>query len=375
MKIVIFGLTISSSWGNGHATLWRGLWRALASRGHRLVFFEKNVPYYSAHRDLATLPGGDLIFYPQWEEILPRAEREVADAEMAMVTSYCPDGREAASLVLSSPAELKCFYDLDTPITLDSLRSGRSVPYLPQDGLKEFDLVLSYTGGKALQALKSELGARRVAPLYGSVDPEVHSPVPSLPHYEACLSYLGTYAEDRQAMLLRLLIEPARLLPHQRFVIAGAQYPESFPWTPNIFFVRHLPPSEHPAFYCSSKLTLNITRRAMAEMGYCPSGRLFEAAGCGVPILSDWWEGLDLFFKPGSEIVVAQTTEQVIEFMEFETGLAQIGRRARERALDEHTAWHRAIELERLAEWALSERQSGQSPLAYPAPKTILMET
>lgn len=355
--------------------MWRGLWRALVSQGHRLVFYEKDVPYYSAHRDLASLPGGEIVLYPQWEEVLPKARRDLADAEVAMVTSYCPDGLVASELVLSSRAELKCFYDLDTPVTLDCLRSGKPVAYLPAGGLGGFDLVLSYTGGKALQALRSELGARRVAPLYGSVDPEIHTPVSRLPHYEACLSYLGTYAEDRQAMLQRLLIEPARQLPDKKFVIAGAQYPESFPWSQNIFFVRHLPPSEHPAFYCSSPLTLNITRRAMAEMGYCPSGRLFEAASCGAAILSDWWEGLDLFFKPGSEILVAQTTEQVIEILAFETELARIGRRARERALDEHTARHRAVELERAIHEALSEKRAAPAASARLTPKTTFMET
>jgi spore maturation protein CgeB len=347
MKLVVFGLTISSSWGNGHATIWRGLARALTRRGHRFVFFERDVPYYAGARDLWEIPGGELVLYPEWEAALPAARRHLADADVAMVTSYCPDGVAASRLVLDSRAELKTFYDLDTPVTLARLDAGERVDYLPPDGLRGFDLVLSYTGGRALDALRDRLGARRVAPLYGSVDPEIHRAADPVGHYRADLSYIGTYAEDRQAALSALFIEPARLLPERRFSIAGAQYPQDFPWTPNIFFVRHLPPSEHPAFYSSSRLTLNVTRRAMAEMGYCPSGRFFEAAACGAPVLSDWWEGLDSFFDPWSEIIVARDTAQSVAAIETsDEQLRRITAAARERTLAEHTAERRAEELE-----------------------------
>ncbi len=264
-----------------------------------------------------------------------------------MVTSYCPDAIAAAELVLDAPVRLRSFYDLDTPVTLARLHAGERVDYLGPRGLCDFDLVFSYTGGRALDELRARLGARRVVPLHGSVDPRVHRPGPSVDWCRADLSYLGTYAEDRQAALDRLLIEPARRLPHCRFLIGGAQYPEAFPWTGNIHFVEHRPPSDHPAFYGSSRLTLNVTRQAMAAMGYCPSGRLFEAAACGAPILSDSWEGLDAFFEPGSEILVAHETEDVMDALGMPDGqLAEIARRARERTLDEHTADRRAAELE-----------------------------
>src|SRR6185312_12317 len=208
------------------------------------------------------------------------------------------------------------------------------------------DLVLSYTGGTALDELKTRLGARRTAPLYGFVDPEVHRPVPPAAHYLADLSYLGTYAEDRQEALEGLFIAPARRLPKKRFVIGGAQYPAVFPWTENIHFVRHLPPGEHAAFFSSSRFTLNVTRRSMAAMGSCPSGRIFEAAACGAPVVSDWWSGLDAFFEPGAEIVVAHDAEDVIGALEMAEGeRAALARRARERALDEHTAERRAARL------------------------------
>ena len=248
MKIVIFGLALSSSWGNGHATLWRGLCRALVRAGHDVAFYERDVPYYAAHRDLHQLEGGELILYADWPSVRRRAEQDLEDADVAITTSYCPDAVMAADLMQPAPA-LKVFYDLDTPVTLASLKQGKPVPYLPPTGLSQFDLVLSYTGGEALAALRDRLGGRRVAPLYGSVDPAVHRPMPPRDHYRAALSYLGTYSEDRQAKLEQLFLRPALDRPNQRFLLAGAQYPPSFPWSDNLFFVQHLPPGEHPAFF------------------------------------------------------------------------------------------------------------------------------
>lgn len=346
MKIVVFGLTISSSWGNGHATLWRGLCKALARQRHQVVFFERDVPYYAGARDLYEVPGGKLVLYPDWESIRPRALREVRDADVAVVTSYCPDGIVATDLIVSRARGLHVFYDLDTPVTLTRLSSGDSVGYLGPRGLSDFDLVLSFTGGAALAMLRTRLGAQRVVPLYGHVDPDVHQPVAHQPGYDADLSYLGTYSADRQLGLEAFLVNPARRQPQRRFVIGGAQYPHEFPWSPNIFFVRHLPPSEHPAFFSSSRLTLNITRAAMAQMGWCPSGRLFEAAACGTPVLTDNWEGIESFFTPGSEILVADTESDALDALDLgEDELARIGRAARERTLAEHSSERRADEL------------------------------
>jgi len=356
MKLVIFGLTISSSWGNGHATLWRGLVRALADRGHCVVFFELDRPYYAAHRDYTTIPGsGRLRLYRSWADALPLARQELRDADVGIVTSFCSESLPATELLVESGVRAKVFYDLDTPVTLHALENGQHVDYIGPRGLADFDLVLSYTGGRALDELKRRLGATRVMPLYGSVDPQVHRPVLPETRFAADLSYLGTYAADRQAALERLLIEPARRLPEQRFVIAGAQYPAEFPWAPNIAFVRHLEPAQHPAFFSSSRLTLNITRSAMQAMGYCPSGRLFEAAACGVPLLSDRWEGLEQFFTPGSEILLADTTEEAMAALQLNEGvLRKIARQARDRAMNEHTALHRVFQLECGLDVALS---------------------
>jgi spore maturation protein CgeB len=346
MKLVIFGLTISSSWGNGHATNWRGLVRALGARGHQIIFFERDVPYYAAHRDFFEIAGGRLELYDDWDSATRTAEDDLADADVAMVTSYCPDGIAASDLVLDSRA-LRVFYDLDTPVTLEQIEQGNSVGYIGPRGLADFDLVLSFTGGRALDQLQSRLGAKRVAPLYGSVDPKVHYPQSPEPAFSADLSYIGTYAEDRQASLQALFLEAARRLPDRKFLIAGAQYPQNFPWERNVFFVRHVSPPEHAALYCSSRMTLNVTRAAMIRLGYCPSGRLFEAAACGTPIVSDWWEGLDHFFQPGEEILVAERTEDTLGALDHDADdLGRISRRARARALEEHSAMRRAADLE-----------------------------
>jgi spore maturation protein CgeB len=365
MKLVVFGLSVSSSWGNGHATLWRGLIAGLARRGVRVVFFEKDEPWYAGARDLTEIPGGELVLYRDFAEIRGLARRHLAEAEAAMVTSYCPDGIAAAALVADAPG-LRLFYDLDTPVTLARLSEGGSVPYIGPEGLAPFDLVLSYTGGRALDELRDRLGARATAPLYGHADPAVHRPAAADPAFSGDLSYLGTYAEDRQTALEALFVEPARRAPEKRFVIGGAQYPPDFPWTRNIAFVRHLPPEQHAAFYAASPLTLNVTRKAMADSGWCPSGRLFEAALCGTALLSDWWEGLDAFFAPDAEILIARDAEDTLAALDRSPAeIARIAEAARERALRDHTSDRRAEDLLRLMSTAKSAGAGG-SPSSAP---------
>jgi spore maturation protein CgeB len=345
MKLVIFGLTVSSSWGNGHATLWRGLIRALAADRHDICFYERDVPWYADHRDLTELPGAGLVIYKDWQDITARTA-EILDADALFVTSYCPDAVAASRLIQERARGLSVFYDLDTPITLGRLAAGHEVDYLPPEGLGGFDLVLSYTGGPALRALEEKLGARRTAPLYGHVDPQVHRPVERQALFGGDLSYLGTYAQDRQALVQRLFVEPARRAPDRRFVLGGSGYPQDFPWTDNIYFMRHVAPPDHPAFFCSSRATLNVTRRDMAAMGCCPSGRLFEAAACGAPILSDDWPGLDAFFTPGEEIILVSSGDEVLAALALsDSELAQMAARARERTLAEHSSTRRARDL------------------------------
>jgi spore maturation protein CgeB len=343
MKIVIFGLSVTSAWGNGHATLLRGLFRALYEHGHQVHFFERDTPYYAPHRDAPALPYAQVHLYADWRDIEADAARELKDADVGMVTSYCPDGIAACDLVLGADLWRSVFYDMDTPVTLSRLERGEKVEYIPPDGLGGFNLVLSYTGGQALRQLREKLHARRAETLYGWVDPAIHHRVEPTPKFMANLSYLGTYAADRQAALEQLLISPAKVLKDYQFVIGGAMYTQRETWPANIRFFDHVAPPEHCAFYSSSPLTLNITRGSMAAMGYCPSGRLFEAAACGTAVLSDWWEGLDTFFEPEKEILIARSTAEAIKAISRPVEeLARIGARAKEKTLACHTAENRA---------------------------------
>jgi spore maturation protein CgeB len=352
MKLAIFGLTVSSSWGNGHATLWRGLCNALARHGHDVTFFERDVPYYANYRDLVWPESYKLILYPSWAEVNSLAKAAVSESDVAVVTSYCPDALAASALVFESKA-VGVFYDLDTAVTLQTYRAHGAVDYIPSHGLADFDVVLSYVGGRALEDLRTLFGAKFVAPLYGSVDTDVHKPVAPSSHYHSDLSYLGTYAADRQNALQALFLDPAQRLPRRKFMLGGAQYPDDFPWNENVWFVEHVPPPEHPAFYSSSKATLNVTRSAMASFGYCPSGRLFEAAACQTPVVSDSWEGLDEFFEPGREILVASSANDVVDAIELgDRELRQIGKAARERVFSAHTSDHRSREFLQLVEAA-----------------------
>jgi spore maturation protein CgeB len=352
VKFVIFGLTISSAWANGHATPWRGLLKGLHRQGHSATFFERDVDYYATHRDLMAPEFCDLVLYPDWAGLGPAARRAVANCDVAIVTSYCPDGLAACRLVLDSPRPLHVFYDLDTPVTLAALASdgvavASGARYLTPDLIPCFDLYLSFTGGPILGTLEQDWGARRAAPLYGSVDPEVHAPVADPPAAWRCsLGYLGTYAADRQPGLERLLLGPARRRPTERFLVVGSLYPDDVRWPANVAVHRHLDPADHPAFYAANRLTLSVSRRAMRDWGYSPSGRLFEAGSCGTPVLTDPFPGVQEFFEPGKEILVADHTHEAEAALDLcDAELARIGAAARERTLAQHTGDRRAREL------------------------------
>ncbi len=362
MKIVVFGLSISSAWGNGHATLLRGLFRELHGMGHEVHFLERNTPYYASHRDADRFHFVDLHLYSDWDDVRAEARKLLSSADVGMVTSYCPDGAAASELIFTANLCRSIFYDMDTPVTLSRLKRGEPVPYLPSEGLRNFDVVLSYTGGQALENLQNTLGARCVATLYGWVDPDAYHRVAVREEFEADLSYLGTYSLDRQAAFERLLLEPARRIAGRRFVVGGAMYSDRHLWPGNVRYFDHVAPVDHCAFYSSSLVTLNVTRGSMAAMGYCPSGRLFEAAACGTAVLSDWWRGLDIFFEPGTEILIAASSADAISAITRDRGeLSRIGNRARQRALADHTARIRAERLIQLIEDPVSDSEIEQT--------------
>jgi len=344
VKITIFGLTISSSWGNGHATPYRALIRALHRQGHHISFYEKEAPYYRARRDRRNFDYCDLRLYESWEAIRPQALAEAAESDVVINASYCSEGARVADEVLELERPLHVFYDLDTPITLENLGRG-DLEYLRREQIAGFDLYLSFTGGEILRELTDQWGANMAEPLYGCVDPDVHGRVAPRDDFQCTLSYMGTYAEDRQPKLEALFLEPARQMPEKVFLLAGSLYPWQWQWPGNVRRHEHVAPSDHAALYCSSRVTLNITRAGMAKAGYCPSGRFFEAAACGTPIVSDYFRGLEDFFEPGDQIVVAETSGDVVHALRHPESLAGIAERARQRTLDEHTGERRAAQL------------------------------
>ena len=352
MKITVFGLTISSSWGNGHATPYRAIIRALHRMGHQVHFFEKDVPYYSSRRDFASCDYCRLTLYPEWQQVRKVALREASESDVVITASYLPEGRHISDEVLDLGRPLRVFYDLDTPVTLRNMAAGE-VEYLRRDQLPAFDLVLSFTGGKVLDELEHVYDVRIARPLYGCIDPDVYARIQACPEFACDLSYMGTYAPDRQEKLDELFLEPARRHSERQFLLAGPLYPWQWQWPVNVRRVDHVSPHAHSGFYSSSRITLNLTRQEMARNGWCPSGRLFEAAACGTPLISDWWEGLDCFFDVLRDMQVVAKAEHVERALNMhDADLQESARHARERTLDEHTGMVRARQLLRYLEEA-----------------------
>ncbi|MDB4976334.1 MAG: glycosyltransferase [Myxococcaceae bacterium] len=345
MKYVILGLSVTSSWGNGHATTYRGLIKAMVARGHDVLFLERDVPWYASQRDLPVPPYGRTALYQDRAQLEREHADSVRDADVVIVGSYVPEGVEVADWVLRQARGVTAFYDIDTPITLAGLASGE-VAYLEPALIPRFDLYLSFSGGPMLERLEREFGARLARPLYCSVDPALYAPREAVERW--ALGYLGTYSPDRQPTVDALLREPAARLRDQAFIVAGAQYPEALAWPDNVTRVSHIAPAQHPQFYAAQRFTLNVTRAEMVRAGYSPSVRLFEAAACGTPIISDAWAGIEEVLTPGSEVLIARTTADVLGYLhDFSPReRSELAQRARLRVLQKHTAAERAAELD-----------------------------
>lgn len=345
MNLCVIGLSITSSWGNGHATTYRGLVRELVARGHDVLFLEHDRPWYADNRDMPAPPWGQTELYRSVTDLKDRFARAVRRADLVIVGSYVLKGVAVGEWVTRVARGLAAFYDIDTPVTLAKLRRG-DAEYLSHALIPKYDLYLSFTGGPTLRKLERELGSPRARPLYCSVDPELYYPQ-DLPR-KWDMGYLGTYSADRQRPLERLMLGPARKLPRRKFIVAGPQYPHDIGWPRNVKRIEHLPPADHRAFYNQQAFTLNVTRADMIRAGYSPSVRLFEAAACGVPVISDAWPGLDTFFSPGEEILIANSSAEALAYLRHvgEAERRQIGERARAKVLARHTAAKRAAELE-----------------------------
>ena len=345
LDIVFLGLSITSSWGNGHATNYRGLLRALAARGHRALFLERDKPWYAAERDLPPDLTDSVALCDSVEELADCFRERVRGADLVVVGSYVPEGVAVGRWVQEQAQGVTAFYDIDTPVTLEKLARG-DYEYLEPRLIPGYDLYLSFTGGSALETLEQRYGSPAAHAFYCLVDPERYCPMAL--ERDLDLGYMGTYSSDRQPALERLLLEPAQGWPQGRFAVAGPQYPPDLVWPHNIERIEHLGPDRHAAFYNRQRFTLNVTRRQMVAAGWSPSVRLFEAAACGTPIISDWWEGLDSFFRIGEEIHVARSGAEALRLLRETPEDQRLGmaERARSRVLAEHTAARRVEQLE-----------------------------
>ncbi|MFL6450731.1 MAG: glycosyltransferase [Bryobacteraceae bacterium] len=344
LDVVFIGLTITSTWGNGHATTYRALLKELRKRGHRVTFLERNVPWYSENREFSELPYCDIGLYSSLDELRERYADRVKQADFVVVGSYVPDGIAVGNWVTATARNGKAFYDIDTPVTLANLQSDRC-EYLSRALCRRYDLYLSFTGGPTLDYIEKQLRAPRARALYCSVDPTLYFPEERPQKWD--LAYLGTYAADRQPALDEFLRSVASLHPEKRFAVAGPQYPQDIVWPENVLRIEHLPATEHREFYNSQAFTLNLTRSDMRKAGYSPSVRLFEAAACGAAIMSDDWPGLNEIFTPSTEILLVRDIADVTSNMQMAPEERfRLADRARQRTLRFHTASVRALELE-----------------------------
>jgi spore maturation protein CgeB len=351
VNVVFLGLSITSSWGNGHATNYRALVRELDRRGHDVLFLERDVPWYARRRDLAKPPWGRTRLYSSPSELTAFVD-DVRHADLVVVGSYVPDGVAVGEWVCATARGTKAFYDIDTPVTLAKLARG-DYEYLSPDLIPRYDLYLSFTGGPTLERLEREYGAPRACAFHCLVDPAAYAPRDVPLRWD--LGYLGTYSDDRQPQLDALLVAPACARRDRRFVVAGPQYPPALAWPPNVERIEHVAPADHPAFYAAQRWTLNVTRADMRAAGWSPSVRLFEAAACGVPVISDRWEGLDQLFAEGREIVIADVAEDVVRALRDipDAERRRIGERARRNVLANHTAARRIDQLDALVRVAV----------------------
>ncbi|MCB0310133.1 MAG: glycosyltransferase [Bdellovibrionales bacterium] len=357
LNFVFIGLSLSSSWGNGHATTYRGLLRELSSLGHAVHFLECDQKWYRENRDLKEPEYCCLHIYSDLSELKNLYAELVENADIVVVGSYVVAGCAVGEWVQKIASGITAFYDIDTPVTLRLLEKDKC-PYLSRELIEGYQYYFSFSFGPVLERIEAEYGARCVLPLLCSVDPEIYQPKSIEQKFE--LGYLGTYSRDRQGSLENFLIGAAKRLPGREFVVAGPQYPARNEWPDNVQYYDHICPMQHSEFYCSQRFTLNLTRSDMRALGYSPSVRIFEAAACGVPIISDVWPGLSELFRIDQEIFITSSVEQTVMILRetSEEARARVAANARKRVLESHTARTRACELERYAIEALRLREA-----------------
>ncbi|WP_172124374.1 MULTISPECIES: glycosyltransferase [unclassified Devosia] len=350
MKIAFYGSSLLSAYWNGAATYYRGLLRALAARGYDITFYEPDVYDRQKNRDIDPPEWCKVVVYEGTIEALKQAAAHAVDADIVVKASgvgYEDDLLLDEVLKASRPGALKIFWDVDAPATLAELRAAPEHPL--RRALGQIDLVLTYGGGDPVVAAYKAVGAKECIPVYNALDPQTHHPVPPNPRFTADLGFLGNRLPDREARVEHFFLEPAARTPGQRFMLGGSGWHDK-PMAGNINYIGHVPTGEHNAFNVTPKAVLNISRESMAANGFSPATRVFEAAGAGACLITDFWEGIELFLEPETEVLVARDGQDVAQIMAaLSPERAQaIGQAALARVLREHTYDHRAVEADRI---------------------------
>ncbi|HEU4625305.1 MAG TPA: glycosyltransferase [Steroidobacteraceae bacterium] len=354
LRIAFFGSSLLSTYWNGAATYYRGMIRALAARGHRVTFYEPDAFGRQAHRDMEEPAWARVVVYPTEHAAEALAALESArDADIVVKASGIgahDELLEGAVLGLRRSGTLVVFWDVDAPATLERVAKEPSDPFAQL--AREYDLVLTYGGGEPVVAGYRALGATRCVPIYNALDPSTHHPVAPDARFRGLLGFLGNRLPDREARVRAFLFASARALPAETFLLGGSGWNEHSGATPNVKVLGHVPSGDHNAFNVTPRCVLNINRDSMARFGFSPPTRVFEAAGAGACLMSDAWEGLELFLEPEREVLVARDADDVVEHLRrlSEPTARAIGRAARRRVLAEHTYEHRARQFESVIE-------------------------
>ena len=351
LNIAFFGSSLVSSYWNGAATYYRGIIRALHGYGHRTTFYEPDAFDRQRHRDIADPSWAKVVVYSGDDlRELDRALENARAADLIIKASgvgVFDDILEREVLNARRPNNVICFWDVDAPDTLDRLRRNPSDSFRPL--VARYDMVLTYGGGEPVIRAYREFGARTCIPIYNALDPSTHYRVEAESKYDADLAFLGNRLPDREKRVDDFFLHCASTLRQKRFVLAGNGWTDK-PLSPNVSYIGHLYTKDHNAFNSTPKTVLNINRNSMAKFGYSPPTRIFEAAGASACIISDQWEGLDMFLEPGKEVLVASDGVQVADYVcRFDTARCRhIGAAAHQRILSEHTYSHRAAQLHQL---------------------------
>lgn len=350
MRIAFFGSSLVSAYWNGAATYYRGIIRALYNAGHEVTFYEPDAYERQAHRDIADPEWAEVVVYSADEASVDRVLGVARDADVLVKASgvgVFDDLLEAEIARLKTPYNTVIFWDVDAPATLERVFNNPNDPFRAL--IPQYDLILTYGGGNPVVDAYARLGARQCAPIYNGFDPDTHHPVPPDARFIADLSFLGNRLPDREARVEHFFLTPASQLPEHHFILGGSGWGDRA-MSPNMNYVGHVYTRDHNAFNCSPLAVLNISRESMAQYGFSPATRVFEAAGAGACLITDEWVGIEQFFEPDHELLVAASGDQVVALLKALTPerARAIGEAALRRALAEHTYAHRVEQVLRL---------------------------